>query len=161
VLARFASPREFHQFVLAGNAEALKEYYARGRQSPVLGGEGFRERLLARVSAVSREYPRYERAAVRVAPEKVLAVVAQAYGKTREELLQARRGRENRARKVGMYLVRRLCDLTLPETANLFGVGSYGVVGWACHGVRSMIESDRTFQKTVDRIQSVIVQQKT
>ena len=28
-----------------------------------------------------------------------------------------------------MYLVKRLCDLTLPETAREFGVSSYGPLG--------------------------------
>jgi len=31
-------------------------------------------------------------------------------------------------RKVGMYLVKRLCGLTLNEVAQRFGVRSYGVV---------------------------------
>ncbi len=54
------------------------------------------------------------------------------------------------------YLVRELCDLTLQQTADLFGVGRYGLVGWACHGVRSNIASDRTFQQQVERLQTLI-----
>ncbi len=161
VLGRFASPRAFHQFVLAGNEEALQEYYRRRRQGPVLGGAGFRERLRGHLRQISREHPRHERAAVRVSVEMVLQRVARAYGTTVEELLRGGRGRDNGARKVGMYLVRRLCDLTLQQTADLFGVGSYGLVGWACHGVRSNIESDRTFQQKVERLQTLISQQKT
>jgi len=30
-----------------------------------------------------------------------------------------------------MYLVKGLCDMTLNEEAERFGVNSYGVVGWA------------------------------
>jgi hypothetical protein len=161
VLGRFASPREFHEFVLAGNAAALKAYYGRRRQGPILGGEGFQERLRGRLRQVSREHPRHERVAVRISAETVLQRVARAYGTTVEDLRRGRRGRENGARKVGMYLVRRICDLTLQQTADLFGVGSYGLVGWACHGVRSKIESDRAFQKKVERLHTLISQQKT
>ena len=39
------------------------------------------------------------------------------------------RGEANDARKVAMYLVKRLCDLTWPETAREFGVTSYGALG--------------------------------
>ena len=46
-------------------------------------------------------------------------------------LTRGRRGEANQARKVAMYLVKRLCGLTLQETAGHFGVESYGVVGWA------------------------------
>ena len=42
------------------------------------------------------------------------------------------RGKENEARKVAMYLVRRCWDQTLQETARIFGLGSYGAVGWCC-----------------------------
>jgi hypothetical protein len=161
VLGHFASPRNFHEFVLAGNAQALEEYYRRGRQGPILGGAGFRERLRRHLPQVSREHPRQERAALQVSVESVLQRVARGYGTTVEELLRGGRGRENAARKVAMFLVRRLCDRTLQQTADLFGVGSYGLVGWACHGVRAQIEADRTFRKEVERLQRLISQQKT
>ncbi len=80
---------------------------------------------------------------------------------TVEALLRRGRGRENEARKVRVYLVRRLSDLTLQQTADQFGVGSYGLVGWAYHGVRSRTESNRTFQKKAERLQTIIIQQKT
>ena len=51
-----------------------------------------------------------------------------------------------------MYLVRRCCDRTLEETARLFGVGSYGIVGWASHGVRSKVEEEREFRDRVGKI---------
>ena len=47
-------------------------------------------------------------------------------------MLRWRRGSGSEARKVGMYLVKRLCDMTLNEVAGMFVVSSYGVVGWAC-----------------------------
>ena len=43
-----------------------------------------------------------------------------------------------------MYLVKRLCDMTLNEVAGMFGVSSYGVVGWACNWVRVKMDSDKT-----------------
>ena len=46
VMGEFADISGFHEFVLEGNAHALEEFYKRGRQSPVLGDERFRERLI-------------------------------------------------------------------------------------------------------------------
>ena len=68
------------------------------------------------------------------------------------EVLRGNRGRENEARKVAMYLVRRCCDRTLEETAKLFGVRSYGTVGWACHGVQSKVEEEREFRDRIEKI---------
>ncbi len=107
---------------------------------------------------MSREHPRYER--VRPPADRVLRVLAQEYGVKLEAVLQGRRGRENEARKVGMYFLKRLCDLTLQEIADRFGIRSYGAAGWACHGVRSRIESDRKFQGRIERLQALICQQK-
>ena len=69
-----------------------------------------------------------------------------------EDLLKGQRGKENEARKVGMYLVKELCDLRLQEIAERFGARSYGTVGWACHGVGAKVESDTKFREQVDRI---------
>jgi chromosomal replication initiation ATPase DnaA len=73
--------------------------------------------------------------------DRVLKTLATRYGVKVEDLLKGRRGKDNEARKVGMYLIKELCDLRLQEIAQCFGMGSYGVVGWACHGVMSRTET--------------------
>ena len=37
LLEEFSSVREFQEFVLSGNEDKLKDFYTRGRQSPILG----------------------------------------------------------------------------------------------------------------------------
>ncbi len=88
-----------------------------------------------------------------VLPPRFLGVVAKTYGTAIEALLWGRRGQENEGRKVAMYLVKRCCDLTLQETATRFRVGSYGLVVWACHGVKSKMEADDRFRRKVEIIQ--------
>jgi len=152
VMAEFGSITRFHQFVLEGNEAGLEQFYQRGRQAPVLGDHEFRERLREKAVRVDREHPRHERAAVRPSVDKVLKTVAERYGMAVEDLMKGKRGKENEARKVGMYLVKELCDLRLQEIAERFGTGSYGAVGWACHGVSAKVESDTKFREQVDRI---------
>jgi len=38
------------------------------------------------------------------------------------------------------------------EIAERFGTGSYGAVGWACHGVAARMNSDARFSDRVDSI---------
>ena len=90
---------------------------------------------------IDREHPRYERAAVRPSMDQVLRTVAKTYGLKVEDLLMGRRGRGNEPRKLGMYLVKELCDLKLSEIAHRFGTSSYGTVGWACHRVAARMNS--------------------
>lgn len=158
VVGEFGTIRAFHEFVLEGNEEALEAFYRKGRQSPVLGDERFREQLSQKALRVDREHPRHERAAVRPSVDKVLRSLARVYGMTSQDLLKGRRGEENEARKVGMYLVKELCDLTLQEIAQRFGTGSYGSVGWACHGVMSRMEADAKFRERVARIRQTCQQ---
>jgi len=153
VMGEFGRITAFHEFVLEGNEEALEEFYKKGRQGPVLGDEEFRERLIGKSVGVDREHPRHERAAVRPSVDKVLETLAKMYGVKVQDLMIGRRGKDNEARKVGMYLAKELCDLRLREIAERFGTGSYGAVGWACHGVISRMESDTRFRERVGVIQ--------
>ena len=72
----------------------------------------------------------------RAYPEQLILRVAGIYKIPKEGVLRGVRGKENEARRVAMYLVRRCCEQTLGETAKLFGLGSYGAVGWAATGLR-------------------------
>ena len=107
---------------------------------------------------VDREHPRYEQAAVRPSVDQVLKTLAKRYGLKVEDLMKGKRGKDNEPRKVGMYLAKELCDLKLKEIAARFGTGSYGTVGWACHGVVSRMQADAKFRERVSSIRRICQQ---
>ena len=123
VLKQVGGSKAFHEFVLSGNEEALEQFYESGRQSPVLGGEEFLERIRKPLGQLVKEHPRYRRRGVQTSAQNVIRRVAESYRISGEEVVQGVRGKENEARKVPMYLVRHCCDQTLRETARLFGTG--------------------------------------
>ena len=143
----------FHEFVLSGNEESLKRYYEAKRQSPILGSEEFIERIRQRGAVDVREYARYERRVVQTPPERVIGEVARQYKVAREEIFRGIRGRENEARKVAMYVVKRCCDRTLAEMAEYFKVGHYSAVGWSCRAIESKMAKDK---KLRDRLEKII-----
>ena len=145
--------QSFHEFVLSGNEESLKRYYEAKRQSPILGSEEFIEGIRQRGAADVREYARYERRVVQTPPERVIGEVARQYKVAREEIFRGIRGRENEARKVAMYLVKRCCDRTLAEMAEYFKVGNYSAVGWSCRAIESKMAREK---KLRDRIEKII-----
>src|SRR5262245_40210287 len=120
VMGEFSRITDFHEFVLEGNDKALERFYKSGRQSPVLGDEEFRSGLMGKPIRVDREHPRYERVAVRPSIDQVLRALATRYGLEVEDLMKGKRGKDNEARKVGMYLAKELCDLKLKEIAAQF-----------------------------------------
>ena len=160
VLASIGPPRVFHEFVLSGNEDALEAFYAAGRQVPVLGTEGFGAWVRKKVRRLSPEHPRYERVKVRPSVRLLLQRVATVFQVKRAALQTSRRGEANDARKVAMYLVKRLCDLTLPETAREFGVTSYGAVGWACAQMRAKQDAEPRFKKQVEEVEALFSQPK-
>jgi len=126
----------------------------------VLGTEEFVEKVRSPEVKLAREIPRYQRRGVQAHPEQVIGWVAGMYGIPKEGVLRGVRGKENEARKVAMYLVRRCCDRTLGETARLFGLASYGTVGWGCHAVKTRMEREKKFRDRIERIAAEICQQK-
>ncbi len=160
-LEQIGGRKAFHEFVLSGNEESLKQYYEAQRQSPILGSEEFIERVRPPGAAVAREYARYERRVVQAGPERVIGEVMRQYKVTREEIFQGKRGRENEARKVAMYLVKRCCDRTLPEMAEYFGIGSYSAVSWSCRAIESKIAKEKKLRDRIEKITTSIHQLKT
>lgn len=161
ILAAFSGSKTFHRFVLDGNTPSLEQFYTRGRQSPILGGDHFRGWVRRRVRTLDREHPREQRRLLRPTAAAVITSVAKEYGVPPLALREGRRGRANEPRKVAMYLVQRLCDLPLKETATHFGVRSYGTVGWACSQVRHRLATDKRLRGRIEEIEGRISQQKT
>ena len=160
VLEPLGGRKAFHEFVLSGNEEALENFYKSKRHSAVLGTEEFAEKVRRPEVDLAREIPRYQRRAVQPQPEQVIGRVAGIYKVPKDGVLRGMRGQENEARKVAMYLVRRCCDQTLGETAKLFGLGSYGAVGWGCHGVKTRMEREKKFRDRIEKLAAEICQQK-
>jgi hypothetical protein len=150
----------FHEYVLSGNEEALTRFYQSSRQRPVMGGEQFVERIRGAVAKPACEHPRYERRGLQPGAAQVIEEVAKVFGIARKEILQGVRGKENEARKVAMYLVTRCYDTTLQETARLFGLRSYGAVGWCCQWVQTKMATDNRFKEQLETLRENICQQK-
>jgi len=156
-LTSFGSAREFHEFVLAGNEEALETFYESARHQPVLGSEAFRTRLRGKLGEISREHTRRERVAVRPSAGRVVQAVAKSYGTTGVAVRKGGDGRVGEARQVAIYLVPRLCDWTLQATAEYFGLTSYGGASWACAQIRRRRVTERTFRKKLEQIEKKIL----
>ena len=60
LLSGYGSRRDFHDFVLSGNEDALLEFYASKRRSPILGVEHFISSVKEGDFSVSGEYVSYE-----------------------------------------------------------------------------------------------------
>ena len=84
--------------------------------------------------------------------DKVVAAVCDFYQVSSKELLFSKRGSENLPRDVAIYLVRRLCRMTLPEVGSEFGIGNYSTVSSAIQRVKSRTEGGKQLGQELDGI---------
>ena len=101
---------------------------------------------------MAREHPWYKRRGVQAGPEDVIDQVARQYKVTRAEILRGKRGRENEACKVAMYLVKRCCDRTLPEIAEYFGTGTNSAVSWSCRAIEAKMARENKLKHRIEKI---------
>ncbi len=80
---------------------------------------------------------------------KVISIVGEHYSVTKQELLYSKRGTENIARDIAIYLVWCLCCKTLPNAGTGFSINNYCTVSSVVQRVKRRIERDRTLQKEV------------
>jgi hypothetical protein len=132
VLTNYRSRRDFHEFVLSGNKEALLKFFSNKRRSPLLGGEDFINWVKEGEFFLSGEHVSYESGILRPRLSSVIREVAKVYKVSEESIFRGQRGKRNEARQVAMYLIRELCNKSLKEITQSFSLGSYGSVGEAC-----------------------------
>ena len=151
VLESFATPRAFHECVVAGNEDALEAFYTAGFHLPVLGTEGFLGWAKNKGRRLSWELPHYTLATVRRWVRKVWLQAPAMFDVDVSALARGRRGEANHARKVAISLNKRLRDLPLQETSVHFEVKSYGVVGWGCAQIQAKQSGKQRFKVAGER----------
>lgn len=135
------------EFVSLGESEEIEKFYSLKKLSSMLGSSSFKEYVKEKfVSNINRvEIPESKALAPDV--DKVISIVCEHYKVTKQEMLYSRRGAENIARDIAIYLVRRLCCKTLPNVGSEFGINNYSTVSSVVQRVKKRIERDRTLQK--------------
>jgi chromosomal replication initiation ATPase DnaA len=82
--------------------------------------------------------------------------VSRSYRVERKDLFYSRRGQENEARNVAIYLARRLRGDRLKEIGEAFQIGGYSTVSSIVERMKVRIGSDERLRKKVDHLISTI-----
>ena len=150
--ARTRQKSAYLEFVSKGEPEEIERFYSRKNLPSVLGSESFTEFIRARFSDLAHRPEIPESKALAPSAGKVIASVCDYYRIPMSELLISKRGTENAPRDMAIYLVRRLCRLTLPNVGREFGVRNYSTVSSAVQRVKSRAESDKRLRKEINEI---------
>ncbi|MBD2112263.1 MULTISPECIES: chromosomal replication initiator protein DnaA [Cyanophyceae] len=90
---------------------------------------------------------------VEASPSSVLAVVAEKFGVSVEDLKGSSRRREiSQARQVGMYLMRRHTDLSLPKIGDAFGGKDHTTVLYSYTKIEKLLKRDLDLAQTIRQL---------
>jgi chromosomal replication initiator protein len=90
-------------------------------------------------------------------PDRVVDVVASAFGITREKLMSRERTREAALpRQVVMYLLREEANVSLPQIGEALGGRDHTTVIYACEKVADMIERDDRLRRQIVQIRETL-----
>jgi REP element-mobilizing transposase RayT len=159
VLTRFRGLREYREFMHAKMEEEVKAFYRGSYQKPILGDSGFvqwvREKLGDRVK-VEQDKPESRRV-FGLEIGEVVRATAKVYGKAVEELRRKRRGEENEARSMAMYLSRVLGGHEHSEIGKVLGLEKTSSVSSACLRMKQRVESDRRMGRRARQIEQLLL----
>ncbi|PHX53143.1 chromosomal replication initiator protein DnaA [Tychonema bourrellyi FEM_GT703] len=90
---------------------------------------------------------------VKATPDAVIAVVAEAFDVSVEDLKSSSRKREiSFARQIGMYLIRQHTDLSLPKVGEVFGGKDHTTVLYSCDKIAQLRNTDPNLSQTLRQL---------
>ncbi|MBI3000534.1 MAG: hypothetical protein HYY46_19090 [Deltaproteobacteria bacterium] len=131
------------------------DFYKAGYRRPILGDKGFIEWVRERLGDRARveEKPESRRVFGLGIEEIARATARVVYGKRVEELRRKRRGAENEARSMAMYLCRTLGGHKHGEIGKVLGLEKTSSVSSVCLRMKARVEAERKIGRRAGRIE--------
>lgn len=145
--------KAYAEFVGKQEPEEIEGFYAKKNLSTILGSEEFKERIKDQFGSLRfhREIP--ESKTLALDRKNLRKHICRAFRVKDEVLFRSRRGRENLARDVAIYLQRKYCGQTLVELGKDYGISNYSTVSSVCERVKSKLRNDRRFLAKLTKIE--------
>jgi chromosomal replication initiation ATPase DnaA len=142
--------------------EQIEEFYQGPYRKPVLGSKAFIGRVRERLgdkARVEQEKPESRRI-FGVDLEAIVGATAREYGKEVEELKRRKRGGENEARMVAIYLGRRLGGHKHEEIGKAVGLDKTSSVSSAYLLMKGRVAKEKRLVRRVRRIEAALTKSK-
>ena len=153
--SRQVSRKKYGEFVSAGVQQTGESPFRDLYGQVILGRDQFIEKTKGLLGAreVSQEIVERKRLMGYAKPEDILSAVASAL-RTEVDLLKRKGGRNNTARTVAMYLIKRYSGLSNEEIAQFFGGLHYSAVSKAYARLENEMTQDSELRNLVKKLVS-------
>lgn len=159
VLVRFAGVGQYREFMHGEVEKEIRDFYRGSNGGPILGEQGFiewvREKLGDR-ARVEQDKPESRRV-FGFGVEEIARVTAKVYGKGVEELRRRRRGEQNEARSMAMYLSRVLGGYKHSEIGRVLGLEKVSSVSTACLRMKLRVGTQRRLARRARQIEETLL----
>jgi putative transposase len=159
LLSRFAGVREYREFMRSEIEKEVADFYKGPYRRSILGDKEFVEWVKGRLgdgARVEEEKPESRRV-FGLGIEQIARVTARVYGKPLEELRRKRRGEENEARSMAMYLCRSLGGHRHSEIGKVLGLEKSSSVSSACLRMKARVGVERKLARRGRRIEEELL----
>lgn len=158
VMSRFGGLPKYRRYVQSEIEEEIDDFYKGSYQMPILGDKGFVQRvreMLGERAKVEAEKPE-SREVFGLGVEEIVRATAREYGKRVEDLKRRRRGIENEARTMAMYLSWQLGGHEHREIGKALGLDNESSVSSACLRMKLRVAQDRKIDRRARRIADAV-----
>ena len=162
VMSRFGGLKEYQRFMHDEIEEEIEEFYRGPYHKPVLGSKEFIGRVRDRLGDKARvEQAKPEsRRIFGVDLAEIVEATAREYGTEVEELKRRKRGGENEARMVAIYLGRHLGGHKHEEIGKTVGLGKTSSVSSAYLLMKERVAKEKRLVRRVRRIEEALTKSK-
>ncbi len=163
VLSRFGRGvrgfREYQEFMHSKVEGEVEDFYQHREKGSILGGREFVQRVMRKIGerAKMKEEKPESRRVFRYEIEEIMEATARVYGKAVRELRKTRRGQENEARAMAMYLCRRLGGYKLTEIGKVVGLEKYSSVSSACLAIKGRLEKEKGVVQRARQVEEILL----
>ena len=162
VMSRFGGLKKYQEFMHSEIEEEIEAFYQGPYQKSVLGGKGFIEGIREKLgdkARVEEEKPQSKRV-FGVELAEIIAATARQFGKGVEEIKRRKRGAQNEARTMAIYLSRQLGGHKHEEIGKMLGLEKTSSVSSAYLRMKARVARDKQLARRVRRIEEMVLKSK-
>jgi putative transposase len=148
--------KTYAEFIKEQVPKEIENFYNKKNLPSILGDDNFKEWIKEKFKNLrfSREIP--ESKALALDSEAIRDLVCKEFGVENETLMQLKRGTENPARDVAVYLQRKYCGQTLARLGKDYGIDNYSSVSSAYERVKTRLLKDHKMRTKIVKIEKIL-----
>ncbi|MCK4691924.1 MAG: transposase, partial [Desulfuromonadales bacterium] len=166
LLSLFAEKKKLQEqayvdFVLQDDSVQVTQFYEKKNLPSFFGSEKFKDRVKEKFSHLRQQKEILRSREFAVTIPEIIETVCRHHEISPEQLLQSKRGRENRTRDVAIYLARQCSAATLLEIGGYFRLKNYSSVSSAVQRIRTKKNKDLLLRQLIKTLENKLNKSQT